>query len=202
MGQLAKLKRTWNLVPVLQIVQNIIEIITLAWIYQLDWPSLATSWVLVQNIYSEMHLVSSANTYCDVTDLVNHEMFKNTKTWISWERNIIFLRNKNVLNLCFRQHILGSYRFVVEVTLKLDVWLPWSWEGRTVQKYFITFTKAIFFSWFFFKIINMAIIIILLSFKLICRFEFINNKLMKITNVSDFFTLKVYKYIQYFHSKD
>ena len=45
-------------------------------------------------------------------------MVKNTKTWISWERNIIFLQNKKVLNLCLRWHILKNYRFVAEVTFK------------------------------------------------------------------------------------
>ena len=50
-------------------------------------------------------------------------MVKNTKTWISWERNIIFLRNKKILNLCLRWHILRSYRFVAEVTFKSDIFL-------------------------------------------------------------------------------
>ena len=87
----------------------------------INWPSLVTSWVVVQKIYSKMHLVSCTNTHCDVTDLVNHEMVKNAKTWISWERNIIFLRNKKILNLWFRRHILRSYRFVAEVTFKKSV---------------------------------------------------------------------------------
>ena len=80
----------------------------------INWLSLVTLWVVVQKIYSKMHLVSC-------TDLVNHGMVKNTKTWISWERNIIFLRNKKILNLWFRRHILRSYRFVAEVTFKKSV---------------------------------------------------------------------------------
>ena len=44
-----------------------------------------------------MHPVSCTNTHRDVTDLVNHGMVKNTKDWISWERNIISLRNKKIL---------------------------------------------------------------------------------------------------------
>ena len=44
-----------------------------------------------------MHPVSCNNTHYDVTDLVNHEMVKNTKTWISWERNINFLEIKKFL---------------------------------------------------------------------------------------------------------
>ena len=46
-------------------------------------------------------------------------MVRNTKTWISWEQNIIFLQNKNILNLCFRWHTLRSYQFVAEVTFKV-----------------------------------------------------------------------------------
>ena len=44
-----------------------------------------------------MHLVLCTNTHRDVTDLVNHGMVKNTKTWVSWEGNIIFLRDKKFL---------------------------------------------------------------------------------------------------------
>ena len=87
----------------------------------INWPSLVTSWFVVQKIYSKMHLVSSTNTHRDVTDLANHGVVKNTKTWISWERNKIFVRNKIILNLCFRWHISRSYRFVVEVTFKVGV---------------------------------------------------------------------------------
>ena len=80
-----------------------------------------------------MHLVSCTNTHRDVTDLVNHGMVKNTKTWISWERNIIFLRNKKIVNLCFRWHILRSYRFVMEVTFKVvsfTVVAKYFWASR------------------------------------------------------------------------
>ena len=35
----------------------------------------------VQKIYSKLHPVSYNNTRHDVTDLVNHGMVKNTKTW-------------------------------------------------------------------------------------------------------------------------
>ena len=73
---------------------------------------------MVQKIYSKVHLVSCTNTHRDVTDLANYEMVKNTKTWISWERNIMFVQNKKILNLYFRWHILRSYRFVAEVTFK------------------------------------------------------------------------------------
>ena len=68
-------------------------------------------------IYPKIHPFS-CNTHHDVTDLVNHGMVKNTKTWISWEQNITFLWNKKILNLCLRWHFLGSYCFVVEVTLQ------------------------------------------------------------------------------------
>ena len=120
MGQVAKLKRTWNLASVSQIVQKITEnYCTCLYLStgQIWW--LHDLWYLwICKIYSKMHLISCTNTHRDVTDLVNHGMVKNTKTWISWERNIIFLRNKKILNLCFRWHILRSYRFVAELTFK------------------------------------------------------------------------------------
>ena len=70
---------------------------------------------MVQKIYSKMHPASSTNTHHDVTDLVKHGMVKNTKTWISWERNIAFLQKK-ILNLPLRWHIWRSYCFVAEKT--------------------------------------------------------------------------------------
>ena len=98
----------------------------------INWPSLVTSWFVVQKIYSKMDLVSCTNTHCNFTDFVNHGMVKNTKTWISWERNIMFLQIKKILNLCFRLHILRSYRFLAEVTFKhftylskkVNIWAP------------------------------------------------------------------------------
>ena len=67
---------------------------------------------------SKMHTVSSTNTHHDVKDLVNNEMVKNTKSWISWWRNLTFLRNRKILVLCLRWHILWGYHFVAEVALK------------------------------------------------------------------------------------
>ena len=75
---------------------------------------------MVQKIYPKMHLASCSNISHGVTDLVNHGMFKTTKTWISWEQNITFLQNKKILNLCLRWHILRSYCFLVEVTFKVN----------------------------------------------------------------------------------
>ena len=74
----------------------------------------------IQKIYSKMYLVSYANTHHYVTDSVNHGMVKNTKTWISWDRCIIFLWNKKILNLCLWWPPLRSYRFVAEVTFQLS----------------------------------------------------------------------------------
>ena len=76
---------------------------------------------MIQKIYSKMHSVLCTNTHHNVTDLVNHGMVKNTKTWVSWKRMITFLWNKKILNLCLRWHILRSYRFLAEVTFKVCV---------------------------------------------------------------------------------
>ena len=51
-----------------------------------------------------MHAVSCTNTHHDIIDLVNHGMVKNTKNWIPWERNVTFLRNNKILNLCQITH--------------------------------------------------------------------------------------------------
>ena len=72
-----------------------------------------------------MYLASCNNTHHDVTDFVNLGIVKNTKTWISWEWNITFLRNKGILNMCLRWYILRGYCFVAEVTFKEDG-LNWS----------------------------------------------------------------------------
>ena len=65
--------------------------------------------------------VFCTNTHHDVTDLLNHGIFKNTKTLISWKWNIIYLRNKKILNLCLKWYVLRSYHFLAEVTFKDDL---------------------------------------------------------------------------------
>ena len=78
----------------------------------LNWPSFVTYWVVVQKILSKMHPFSCTAIHQGVTKLVNHGIIKNTKTWISWEGNIHFLRNNlyNILNLWLRWRI---YEFIV-----------------------------------------------------------------------------------------
>ena len=66
-----------------------------------------------------MHTVTFSNTHHDVTDLVNLEMVKNAKTWLSWERNITFLQNKKIISLSLWWRIVRNYNFVVEVTFKI-----------------------------------------------------------------------------------
>ena len=46
----------------------------------INWPSLVTSWVVVQKIYLKMYLVSCTYTHRDIIDSVNHGIVKNTKT--------------------------------------------------------------------------------------------------------------------------
>ena len=90
---------------------------------------------MVQKIYSKMHFVSSTNTHHDVTDLVNLGMVQNTKTWISWVRNITFLRNKKILNLCLWWHFLRNQHFVAEVTF--------NWEITKLYKFLLKNTSNI-----------------------------------------------------------
>ena len=85
-----------------------------------------------------MYLVWCTNTHHDVTNLVNCGMVKNTKTWIYWERNIVFLRNRKILNLCRRWHILRSYRFVVEVTFKSSIFSLWPYKLKVCCMFLIS----------------------------------------------------------------
>ena len=104
MEQIAKLKKTWNLALVLQIVEKIPEKYCL-YLYlsigQVSWLNELCFKIYIQKC---------------TTDLRNCGMVKNIKTWISWERNISFLRNKKFINLCLSWHILISYRSIAEVT--------------------------------------------------------------------------------------
>ena len=68
-------------------------------------------------IYSKIHPVSCTYTHHNVTDLVNHGMVKNTKK-LEYLESGRFLWNKKILNLCFRWHILRSYRFAAKITFK------------------------------------------------------------------------------------
>ena len=51
---------------------------------------------MVQYVYQMLH-VSWTYTHHDVAGLLSHDMVRNTKTWISCEQNITFLRNKKFL---------------------------------------------------------------------------------------------------------
>ena len=89
--------------------------------------------VVVQQIYSQMHPISCTNTHHDFTDLVNHWIRKNTKTWISQEQKITFLWNKKTFYLFLRWHILRSSCFVAEVTFKRILW-----PGQLCYNFFIS----------------------------------------------------------------
>lgn len=65
-----------------------------------------------------MQTDSCTNTHYNITDLVNHGVGENAKTWISLELKITFLWNKKNFNLCHRWQILRSFCFEAEVTFK------------------------------------------------------------------------------------
>ena len=80
---------------------------------------------MVQKIYSKMHPVY--NTHYDVTDLVSHGMVKNTKIWISWEKNVTFLNSWSVPQMtqfekslfCIGGNLqdLASYKHMISINL-------------------------------------------------------------------------------------
>ena len=100
-----------------KLFKRFLKIVTLVYIYQLAKFGYLMSCGLKD--ISKNAPCSCTNIHHDVTDLVEQCTVKDIKTsWISWERNIIFLRNKKVLNKWLRWHILRRYRFVAEVTFK------------------------------------------------------------------------------------
>ena len=108
MGQVAKLKGTWNIALVLQIVQKItknycscfyLSVGQVWWLHELWFKRYIQKCTLPRVL---ILIVTSQILW----------VMGWLKTWISWERNIIFL------NLCLSWHILRSYRFLAEVTFK------------------------------------------------------------------------------------
>ena len=83
-----------------------------------------------------MHLLSCTNSHLDVTDFVDLGMVKNPKIWISWERNITFLRNKKI-NLFLRWHILRSYCSVTEVTFNNNKKIDKRFKNRNYSLFFL-----------------------------------------------------------------
>ena len=63
-----------------------------------------------------MHVVSCTKIHHDAIDLVNHGMFKNTKSGVSWERYITFLRNKKIFNLAWDEKFWEIIVLLAEVT--------------------------------------------------------------------------------------
>ena len=93
------LERAWNIALVLQIVQKIPEKYCPCLYLSIDqvwWVNELWFKRYIQKSFLSHILIA----HYEVTDLVGHRMFKNTKTWISREQNITFLRNKKILSLC------------------------------------------------------------------------------------------------------
>ena len=117
MEQIAKLKRTCNIGPDLQIVQKIPE-------SYCPCLYLVTGQVsLLHELWLQRYIQKCILFHVLILIMTSQiwqitGWLKNTKTWMSWERNITFLRNKKILNLDLRWHILRSYHFVTEVTFK------------------------------------------------------------------------------------
>ena len=63
--------------------------------------------------YGSKHVFKNAPCLISLYSSWRHRfgngMVKNTKTWISWERIITFLRNKKILSLYLIRNILRSY---------------------------------------------------------------------------------------------
>ena len=106
MEQVSKSKGPGNYPQSSKLFKRFLKIITLAHIYQLTKYGDLMSCGSKDIFKNAPYLVT--NTHHDFTDFVNPEMVKNTKTWISWERNIAFPQNKK------------TYCFVVDIIFKFQ----------------------------------------------------------------------------------
>ena len=90
------IEKDLELSPNLQIGQKIPENCCLCLYLSVD----QVSWLneLSFKRYIKKYILPHSNTDHDVTDLGNHGIVKNTRTWISWEWNINFRRNKKILS--------------------------------------------------------------------------------------------------------
>ena len=117
MGQVAKPKRTWNVAPVLQIVQNVTEnyrpCLTLL-------TGSMTLWVVVQKIYSKCTLSHALILLVTSQELKiqNIEYLQNGTNFYEIQKIIICPSDGT------------SYRFVAEVTFKNTVLVSWNFWNK------------------------------------------------------------------------
>ena len=116
MEQAAKLKRTWNLVPVLQIVQKIPEKYC-----PCLYLSTGQVWCL-NELWFKRHI--QKYTLSHVLIIIMMSQIWWIMGWLETQKlgyleNVAtYLWNKKILNLCLRWHILRSYHFVADVIFK------------------------------------------------------------------------------------
>ena len=116
MGQFDKLERTWNLVPVLQILQKITENYCSCF-----YLSVGQVWWLHEYWFKRyiQKCTLSHVLILIMTSQILEIMGRLKIQKVEYLKNeTIFLRNKRILNPCLRWNILRSYCFVAEVTFK------------------------------------------------------------------------------------
>ena len=143
------MKRTWNLALVLQIVQKIPENYYPCLYLSIghNWPSLMTQWVVVQKIYSKMHLVSCTNGWFWWKNPMQGYGNKNFPTFkfviISFctqKPNPLGLGNCSVPNCCKT----GFRYFCSLFTGTLDKFVPYA-TGLFTPKKSKLFTREVWF---------------------------------------------------------
>ena len=119
-----KLKRTWNLVPVLQIIQKILENYC-----PCLYLAINQVWQLYE-LYFKRYIYKCTLSHVLILFIVSQIL--QIMGWFlktgSLEQNINFLQNEKILNLCFRWFVLRFFDFVVDVTFNsFDL----RWFGRS-----------------------------------------------------------------------
>ena len=129
MEQVATLKRAWNVAAVLHIVQKVPE-------NYCPCLYLSIGQVLWFNELWFKRCIQKCTLFHVLILIMTSQIWK-TMGWLNIQilkylENRTSLRNKNILNLCFRWHILRSYRFVAEVSFKRKVC---RWQQTLLEEY-------------------------------------------------------------------
>ena len=145
------MKRTWNLAPVLQIIgrfqksfcSSLYLLVGHVW-----WLWCSSKYILQFKIYImqfKIYIQKCTVFHLLILIIMSYRMFKgifkNTKTWISWE-----------FSMCLKWHILRNYHFVAEITFM-------NWIQKTLDAMIGEKQKLLKIHYFYILLLSVVYII-------------------------------------------
>ena len=132
------MKKTWNLAPVLQIVQKIPENYCPCLYLPIDQVWWLNMWFKRYNQKCTLsHVLIMTSKIWWITGGLNIQKLEYL------ENGTYFSTKWKILNMCLRWHIFRSYRFVAEVTFKI-----WNICAYTNRNYSLLQTIYKFLAWY------------------------------------------------------